>query len=89
MVHMPGPPNVAEPPEDLRALVATLRHPNLARVGLTTTREGRWALMAWVRRGVPVPIPEVEAQAKGHPVVYQTEPKAPPVARPAFPGRGE
>ena len=38
-----------------------------------------------VPRDASVPIPAVEAQAKGFPVVYEAEPDEPPIAKPAYP----
>lgn len=62
--------------------------PAVARAGLTTTGDGRWALAVWVRRGEPEPTEEVKRLSNGFPVVWRRE-AAPPVARPAYPDRGE
>jgi hypothetical protein len=88
MEHDPAPPKTPQPPAEIRRLSQQLRHPDVANVGLTTTSKGEWALLVRVKGAVTGPIPEVERQAKGHPVIYA--PAGPmPVARPAFPGRGE
>lgn len=86
--HVPAPPREPEPPAVIRRLSESIRHPSIASAGLTTTSSGDWALLVRVKPGVKVPIPEIERQAQGHPIVYQ--PARPmPVARPAFPDRGE
>jgi hypothetical protein len=72
-----------------RAKTQALRHPAVAKAGFTTTDEGRWALKLWLRRDVPVPPEDLAHQLAGLPVVYDEEPAAPPVARPAYPARGE
>jgi hypothetical protein len=87
--HVPKSPETPTPPEQLVTLSKTLTHPAVLRVGLTTTRDGRWALMAGVRQGTPTPIPAVESASKHFPVVYVDVPAEPPVARPAFPAEGE
>jgi hypothetical protein len=73
----------------LAEAAASLTHPLVTRAGLTTTADGRWALMVRVKEGTATPVPEVEAASHGHPVVYDVEPRDWPVARPAYPGRGE
>ena len=87
--HVPGMPSSPDAPPELLRAVDSLAHPNLSNVGLTTTRDGRWALLARVKRGGSAPIAEVEAAAGGHPVVYEPEPDELPVARPAYPLLGE
>lgn len=87
--HSPGSPASPEPPEELVKVADTLDHPDVSRVGLTTTEDGRWALMAYVRAGASVPIPEVEEATGSHPVVYEPESGTWPIARPAYPARGE
>jgi hypothetical protein len=87
--HTPMRPLTPDPPTALVAIADTLTHPDVTRVGLTTTSTGEWALMVRIRLGRPTPIPEVEAHAGGYPVVYQDEPRSPPVARPAYPAKGE
>lgn len=68
----------------------SLSHPDVTRVGLTTTPEGDWALMVRSKPGTPIPIKEVDALVGGrYPVVYQDDPGRLPVARPAYPGLGE
>jgi len=86
--HHPAPPRNPDPPEIIRHLSETLEHPSVQGVGLTTTSKGEWALLVNVKRGAPIPIPEIEQQAHGYPVIYvQTHDL--PVARPAYPNRGE
>ena len=87
--HRPAPPRSATPPDDLAAIASSLAHPKITRSGLTTTAGGEWALMVRVKPGTPTPIDDIEAAAAGHPVVYEDEPEQHPVARPAYPGRGE
>jgi len=84
-LHTPGVPDQAEPPTPLLRLADSLRHPQVIRCGVTTTKDGRWALYVTVPADTSVPLPEVEARAKGFPVVYEAEPASPPIARPAFP----
>jgi hypothetical protein len=81
-------PRSPEPPGLLRAAQA-LSHPDVSSAGLTTTPDGRWALLVRVRPGARTPIAEVEQAAGGHPVIYQPEPDDLPVARPAYPLLGE
>jgi len=85
--HRPARPKTPEPPARLRELSETLQHPDVANVGLTTTSSGDWALLVRVRPGSG-PIPDVERQAGGHPVIYEQAGPI-PVARPAYPERGE
>jgi hypothetical protein len=87
--HRPGQPKSSEPPADLVAAATSLAHPAVTRSGLTTTADGEWALMVRVKPGTTTPIPAIERACAGHPVVYDDEPREPPVARPAYPERGE
>jgi hypothetical protein len=64
-------------------------HPAVTRVGLTTTADGRWALMVRVQPGTPIPIKEIAAVCRDYPIIYQEEPQEFPVARPAYPALGE
>ncbi len=66
-----------------------MRHPAVSKAGLTTTDDGDWALKLWLRRGISAPPEELVRQLEGFPVVYDEEPAVPPVARPAYPRRGE
>ena len=86
--HVPAPPREPKPPAVIRRLSENLHHPGIASAGLTTTSSGDWALLVRVKPGVKVPILEIERQVQGHPVVYQTA-RPMPLARPAFPDRGE
>ena len=88
-IHRPGRPKSAEPPDDLAATAASLAHPDITRSGLTTTADGEWALMVRVKPGTPTPIQAIEEASGSHPVVYDDEPGEYPVARPAYPDRGE
>ena len=87
--HKPGLPESDEPPRKLTKIADSLNHPDVSRVGLTTTTDGRWALMVRVKPETQVPIREVEDACSGYPVVYQDEPDELPVARPAYPKSGE
>ena len=87
--HIPGVPESDKPPRKLVQLAKSLHHPEVTRVGLTTTSDGRWALMVRIKPSTQTPISEVEDASGGFPVVYQDEPDEPPVARPAYPGSGE
>jgi hypothetical protein len=86
---MPRPPNTPDPPPELLRLADSLSHPSVTRTGLTTTEEGEWALKVRVPRGTAVPLRDLEAACQSFPVVYDEEPEELPVARPAFPGKGE
>jgi hypothetical protein len=87
--HRPGRPASRVPPDDLAVTASSIDHPLVTRSGLTTTADGRWALMVRVKPGTRTPIPAVETLAAEHPVVYEEEPSELPVARPAYPDRGE
>src|SRR5947209_14288336 len=88
--HRPGAPSIPEPPHKLIELADTVRDPLVVQSGVTTTADGRWALYVTVPAHVAVPIPSVESQAGGYPVVYEVQPEEPPRAGPAYPdpGRG-
>jgi hypothetical protein len=86
--HKPARPVTPEPPARLVEIVDSLKHPDVTRVGLTTTSKGEWALMVRVRAGQRTPIADFEARTGGYPVVYMDEPSSPPVARPAYPAKG-
>jgi len=87
--HIPGLPESPSPPPALAQIAKSLTHPDVTRVGLTTTKDGHWALMVRVRPDTEIPIQEVEDVCSGYPVIYQDEPEEPPVARPAYPAAGE
>jgi hypothetical protein len=87
--HDPAPPSDDEPPAALWELSRTIDHPDVVSAGLTTTRDGAWALYVVARRGAGTPIAEIERAAGGYPVVYERAPDELPVARPAYPDRGE
>ena len=86
--HNPGSPTSPKP-QKLAQIADSLTHPDVTRVGLTTTTDGRWALMVRVRPSTQIPIREIEEAANGYPVVYQDEPDELPIARPAYPASGE
>ncbi|HEY8008459.1 MAG TPA: hypothetical protein VIE66_17060 [Methylocella sp.] len=88
-VHIPASPKSEEPPHGLAEAVKALDHPDIVNAGLTTTTTGLWAAMIRVRRGTRTPIPDVDRRLAGFPVIYETAPDQLPVARPAFPDRGE
>ena len=85
--HLPGIPTIAEPPERLIELADSVRDPLVVQSGVTTTADGRWALYVTVPADAPVPIPNVERQAGGYPVVYEAEPAEPVRAGPSQPNR--
>ena len=87
--HRPGRPRSSQPPSDLAEFAASIAHPDVSRSGLTTTEDGEWALMLRVKRGTPTPIGDIERRLAGYRVFYEDEPQDPPVARPAYPSRGE
>ena len=87
--HNPGLPTSPKPPRGLVEIAKSLTHPDVTGVGLTTTDDGRWALMVRVKPSAQTPIREVQETCSGYPVIYQDEPEEPPVARPAYPHRGE
>jgi hypothetical protein len=86
-IHRPGAPSDPEPPDRLLKLADSIRDPRVVRSGVTTTTDGQWALYVTVPSDAIVPIDGVETHAGGFPVVYEAEPKEPPRAGPAFPGR--
>ena len=79
--------SMSAPPE-LIQIARNLRHPAVSQSGVTKLNDA-WALLAVVRKDAVTPLEEVERQAGGFPVVYRIEPESPPVARPAFPLKGE
>jgi hypothetical protein len=83
--HIPGPPKEEEPPKHLVDLADAVADPLVIQHGITTTRDGRWALYVTVPADTTVPIASVEQQAKGFPVVYEAEPDEPVRAGPAYP----
>jgi hypothetical protein len=92
MSTQPSHAGHASPPEapgSLARIADSLSHPHVMQTGLTTTPDGRWALMVRVRPGIAVPIDDVERASEGHPVVYRETPGTYPVARPAYPSLGE
>lgn len=77
-------------PESLRDISETISHPALTQVGETKTRDGQWALLATVRRGTPGSVLEkIKEMAGEFPVIFEEESDRLPVARPAYPERGE
>ena len=88
-------PNVSRPatepsPAVQRAKAEARKSADVAKVGLTTTADGNWAVKVWLRKGAEPPVPAVESAAgDGVPVIYASEPDSPPLARPAFPMLGE
>lgn len=88
-IHIPGPPVSPDPPVELVDITNSMSVPEVTRAGLTTTAEGRWALLVRVRPGTPTPVKAVEEICREYPVIYQEEPQELPVARPAYPARGE
>ena len=76
-------------PKALLEACEKVRDSAVTQTGVTITEDGRWALLAQVRRGTRTPLKEVEQMAGEFPVVYEEEPETLQVARPAFPRRGE
>ncbi len=76
-------------PAQLLEACVHVRHPDVTEVGVTRTPDGRWALFVQVRQGTATPLCAIEAMAGDFPVLYEEEPESMPIARPAFPGRGE
>lgn len=87
--HIPGLPKQAVPPSDLKRAADSQVPEGVVQLGLTTTSDGVWALLARIEPHAHAPIGAVEQIAHGHPVIYQTASSRLPVARPAFPGLGE
>jgi hypothetical protein len=85
----PAPPKSTTPPQKLAEGVRRLIHPDVESAGLTTTPEGEWAALIRVPSKTPTPIAEIERLFAGFPVIYETAPEYPAVARPAYPDRGE
>jgi hypothetical protein len=85
-IHQPGPPATEEPPERLVAIADTITHPLVGQCGITTTKDGRWALYVSVPADASVPIESVEHAAGGFPVVYEAALPEPVRAGPAYPG---
>lgn len=75
--HVPGDPVTPDPPDALIALSDRIRHPLIRRTGITTTEDGRWALYVTVPKATKVPLPDLESQTGGFPVVYEDEPDEP------------
>ena len=84
--HRPGRPSTPEPPKRLLEVADAVLDPSVVSSGLTTTADGRWALFVTVPESTVVPLPAVEKQASGYPVVYEAAPSEPPRAGPANPG---
>lgn len=76
-------------PARLIQLADSLQHPAVLRTGLTTTQEGKWALLVVVKQGTAHPIEAIERSAAGYPVVYEEDAGHLPLARPAYPSLGE
>jgi hypothetical protein len=87
----PRRPAQTTPPSSVeRAKAVARKHAEVARVGLTTTADGRWAVKVWLRTGAHPPLRDVESAAGNDvSIVYDSAPETPPVARPAFPALGE
>lgn len=83
--HSPGPALTPDPPEKLAEAVDAVHHPLVKECGMTTTTDGRWAVFVSVPKDAAVPIPTVEKQAAGFPVVYEAAPEELPTAGPAYP----
>lgn len=87
-VHIPGRPSTPEP-QNLAEVAANLKHRDVLNSGITTTQKGDWALLVTVKKNASLPIAAVEKGAEGFPVIYEHESGRIPVARPAYPAKGE
>lgn len=76
-------------PKPLADLAERLRHPAVTQIGVTLTPDGRWALLVQVKAGTSLPIKALERAARPYGLVYEEEPATLPIARPAYPARGE
>lgn len=76
-------------PPELAGIAQSIQHPDVVATQVVSTAEGGWAILAKLRSGAAAPIPEVEQQASGFPVVYEPDRGVTMVARPAYPSRGE
>lgn len=85
--HRPGTPVTLEPPAPLIALAESLADPAVSQCGITTTVDGRWALVVTVAADATVPIASVEHRAGSFPVIYEAEAAEPVRAGPARPPR--
>lgn len=86
--HIPGRPSSPQPPQ-LAAIADAISHPAVMRSGITTTTTGEWALLVVVKDGTSYPIPAIQALCGNFPVIYQEVEGRMPIARPAYPGKGE
>lgn len=86
-MHRPGSPATDEPPERLLALAEQVSDPLVTECGITTTRDGDWALYVTVPADATVPIASVERRAAGFPVIYEAAIGEPVLAAPARPPR--
>jgi hypothetical protein len=75
------------PEELIRVSEEAMKHPDVSKVGITKTPDGRYALLATVRKLTPTPVTEIERIADGFPVIYREEEDRLPVAWPARPGQ--
>lgn len=87
--HIPGMPQDMTPPAELERAADTPAPEGVVQLGLTTTTDGEWALLARISSHVHAPVDAVERLAHGHPVIYETASGILPVARPAYPADGE
>jgi hypothetical protein len=87
--RVPGLPKSAAPPHRLAEEIRRISHPDVVSVGLTTTADGEWAALVRTTSKARAPIREIERLLTGFPIIYETVPESPPVARPAYPDRGE
>jgi hypothetical protein len=87
-IHIPGLPKTPEP-SDLSDIAASIEHPDVNKAGITTTKNGDWALLLFTKKGTNVPIRDIEEKVQSYPIIYQEDSDELPVARPAYPGLGE
>lgn len=86
--HIPGIPKSPEP-SNLVKIASSIHHPDIAKVGLTTTEKGDWALLVGVKPGVKIPLKDIEEKCSDFPIIYQEDNGRLPIARPAYPEFGE
>ena len=86
--HIPGRPRTPKP-SILSEIIASLQHPDVLRTGITTNKEGDWAILVVVKKDSPIPIKEIEVKSMQFPVIYQEDSGSMPIARPAYPLLGE
>lgn len=78
-----------DPPIGLIERAGAIKSDKLVFSGVTTTADGRWAILLQVKKGQVVDREEAKMLAGTFPVVVQRDSGEEQVARPAFPDKGE